>query len=96
MADKNCGDFHYQEDAQAAHQQHPEWGLDSPNDADNIACESLPSRPVTTQPVPGQAGELPLTGPSPHGTATATVGSAALLIGAGLVFFTRYRAKHTR
>lgn len=41
--DKNCGDFAYQQDAQAWHNSHPNSDLD--RDGDGIACESLPRRP---------------------------------------------------
>lgn len=41
--DKDCGDFAYQEDAQAWHASHPGAGLDG--DHDGLACESLPHKP---------------------------------------------------
>jgi hypothetical protein len=52
VGDKDCSDFAYQQDAQAwlnAHPGDPD-GLDG--DKDGIACESLPSRPVTPPPPP--------------------------------------------
>jgi hypothetical protein len=57
IADKDCGDFQYQEDAQAVYDQDPSDpnGLDG-DDNDGIACESRPHRPVqnTTAPTTAQ------------------------------------------
>jgi hypothetical protein len=57
LADKDCKDFQYQEDAQAVYDQDPSDpnGLDG-KDNDGKACEDLPHRPVqnTTAPTTGQ------------------------------------------
>jgi hypothetical protein len=54
-ADLNCGDFQYQEDAQAVLNQNPSDPNHLDEDHDGVACESLPHRPqqhttTTTKP----------------------------------------------
>lgn len=57
LADKDCKDFQYQEEAQAVYDQDPSDpnGLDG-KDNDGKACEDLPHRPLqnTTAPTTGQ------------------------------------------
>jgi hypothetical protein len=91
VADKDCADFTWQQDAQAAHEQHPEWGLDN-DDLDNVACEALPLRPATapdptTTTTTPPLGALPFTGPADQ--AVGVGGALLLLAGVALVAFTR-------
>lgn len=77
--DKDCGDFTYQEDAQAVYEQDPSDpnGLDG-NDDDGVACESLPHRPDTTTPgqeTPDEGKVLPFTG-----------SHTPVLLGGGILF----------
>jgi len=57
QADLDCGDFTYQEEAQAVYKRDPSDpnGLDADNDG--IACESLPPRPEPTTPEPAPPPE---------------------------------------
>ncbi|WP_432570459.1 LGFP repeat-containing protein [Kineococcus sp. SYSU DK005] len=57
--DVDCGDFQYQEDAQAHMNAHPgdPDGLDG-NPKDGIACESLPHRPAPPPPPCGVQGAI--------------------------------------
>jgi hypothetical protein len=54
--DLDCGDFEFQEDAQAVYDQDPSDpnGLDG-NDNDGIACEDLPHRPSAAAEEPASA-----------------------------------------
>jgi hypothetical protein len=45
VGDKNCSDFHYQEEAQAVLEATPGDPNHLDDDKDGIACESLPHRP---------------------------------------------------
>jgi LPXTG-motif cell wall-anchored protein len=101
--DQDCSDF----PSQAAAQRHlradpsdPD-GLDA--DSDGIACESNPA-PFDRTPVvaaggstssgltAGAGGTLAQTGP--HSRPTLTIGGVLLAAGAGLLWLTRYRARH--
>jgi hypothetical protein len=71
--DKDCGDFQYQEEAQAVFDATPgdPYRLDSDNDG--IACETLPHRPVqhtTTAPAPATTQPSTGTHTTPKPTTT--------------------------
>ncbi|HEY8471541.1 MAG TPA: excalibur calcium-binding domain-containing protein [Natronosporangium sp.] len=81
-ADKDCRDFHWQEDAQAVYDQDPSdpYGLD--RDHDGIACEWLPHKPgpppttappTTAPPTTAPPTEEPTASPTPTPTASPTV-----------------------
>ncbi|MEA5360012.1 excalibur calcium-binding domain-containing protein [Amycolatopsis sp., V23-08] len=67
LADKNCGDFQYQEEAQAVLEATPGDPNNLDSDKDGIACETLPHRPVqnTTKPAPTSA-QQPSTSTKTH------------------------------
>lgn len=57
--DVDCGDFSYQQDAQAHLDDHPDDPDQLDTDGDGVACESLPSRPGTPTPTPTPAPGVP-------------------------------------
>jgi len=71
VGDLNCGDFQYQEDAQAVYDQDPSDpnGLDG-DDNDGIACESRPHRPVQNTTAPTTAQPSTKTHTTPKSTTT--------------------------
>lgn len=71
-ADLNCGDFQYQEDAQAVYNQDPSDPNHLDDDKDGIACETRPHRPQqnTTAPSAGQPSATTKTHTAPKSTTT--------------------------
>lgn len=80
VGDVDCGNFQYQEEAQAVLDATPGDPNNLDSDKDGIACESLPHRPVqnTTKPVPTSAqpstSTKTHTTPKPTTTKKATTG----------------------
>jgi hypothetical protein len=72
VADVDCGNFQYQEEAQAVLDATPGDPNNLDADKDGIACESLPHRPVqnTTQPAPTSAQPSTKTHTTPKSTTT--------------------------
>jgi hypothetical protein len=71
VADKDCSDFQYQEDAQAVYDQDPSDpnGLDGA-DNDGKACESLPPRPRQNTSTSAQPSTTTKTHTAPKSTTT--------------------------
>ncbi|MFG1644342.1 excalibur calcium-binding domain-containing protein [Amycolatopsis sp. NPDC049252] len=67
LADKDCGDFQYQEEAQAVLDATPGDPNNLDSDKDGIACEDLPHRPVQNTAAPTTA-QQPSTSSKTHTT----------------------------
>ncbi|WP_329053252.1 excalibur calcium-binding domain-containing protein [Amycolatopsis sp. NBC_01488] len=77
VADKDCSDFQYQEDAQAVLDQDPADPNRLDADHDGIACESLPHRPQesTRTPTSEQPATTAKTHSAPKSTKKPTTGN---------------------
>jgi hypothetical protein len=92
--DLDCKDFNSQAEAQAKldEDRSDPHRLDADNDGQ--ACETFPYTqpdPGPTPSEPGTAGGLPFTGPR---ESLLPLGLVLMVVGAGAVAFTRYRARH--